>query len=605
MRGSSAYAVARPMNLHLAGLSGGQKRTLLGGIVFLASMVMLTALLLLLGYRESTTAAERHVSATAAALAAAAATDGNSPDFLYRHARDIGLDDATVLTLYTNELEPRSSWPLSGGLDLTPEELSSARAELLVRPAAKITRKRGDEKPAVEVIAKFAGSPFLVGVRASERSYFAQWRREAGGLVLFALFSISGMGVLVLQLVRSFHEEQRAARELDVVKALKQDAEDANAAKSEYLAIMSHEIRTSMSGVLGMAEFMLRSKLYKEQHSSMRVLYDAGQNLVQIINKVLDYSKIESGSMELSLAAFEPGDLVTRVGELFAKEAQNKNLTLEIFGVASPIWVLGDELRVRQILANLVGNAVKFTTCGGVSLALTAVPSSTNQNAMRLHFAVRDSGPGIACEMIPSLFQPFHQIDSGVARRFGGTGLGLSICKRLSDLMGGTLRVESTPGSGSTFHFEIECDRVGRLLEQPVDASPVEEAPRTPTSVLVVEDNLSNQKIVQMYLEGDGYTVSCASDGSEAVELFRVGKYDVILMDGAMPGMDGYEASRAIRAIELTERRGRTPIIATTANTGEENEMKCIHAGMDDFVPKPYRFSDLKVKMSKWVDATR
>lgn len=537
------------------------------------------------------------------ALAAVAAKDGNAPDFLSRHALAFRLDNRTVLTLYTGELETLNSWPKSSSPDLAPEERSRLRAALLAAPAVRIARTKGSDDSIIEVVAKSNGAPFAVGVRAPESTYMGTWRREALGLLALALLSMAGIGILVLLLVRSFQDQQRAALELDVVKELKQNAEDANAAKSEYLAIMSHEIRTSMSGVLGMAEFMLRSKLYKEQHSGVRVLYDAGQNLVQIINKVLDFSKIESGTLELSCVAFEPGDLVTRVGELFAKEAQNKNLTLEILSLPAPIWVLGDDLRVRQILANLVGNAVKFTSSGGVSLTLTATPSSQNENSILLHFIVRDSGPGIAHTMIPSLFQPFHQLDSGVARRFGGTGLGLSICKRLSDLMGGTLRVDSTPGTGSTFHFEIECERASRVIAEPVKMSAVEETPRTPASVLLVEDNLSNQKIVQMYLERDGYIVTCALDGNEAVELFKAREFDIILMDGAMPGMDGYEATRVIRAIERTNDRGRTPIIATTANTGEENEKKCIDAGMDDFVPKPYRFSDLKLKISKWTSS--
>lgn len=532
---------------------------------------------------------------------------GLRPGSVTTYAKNLDVDPGTHITVYSDDLYPISDWPGSEQLVLPAAERDTILAALKVSPVAKFHRQADGQARAggVAVFVRPIGSPVIVAMRAEPESSLQNWRVFTTGLVLLGIICLLACGYFWFRLIAAIQGHRVSLRDLNVLQEQKSVAENENRAKSEYLAIMSHEIRTSMSGVLGMAEFMLQSKLYKEQHTGVSVIYDAGKNLVQIINRILDFSKIESGKVELSLVSFEPGELLTRVADLFTKAAQNKHLTLEIVKPSTPIWVSGDDLRIRQILSNFVGNALKFTEVGGVVLSLSAAESPGSANHAILRFEVKDSGPGIPEQMLPELFQPFHQLHTSIARDFGGTGLGLSICKRLSDLMGGVVGVESTLGEGSTFFFEIECrrlipERLAAAAAEPEAATAT--ARSAPASILLVEDNLSNQNIAKMYLERDGYSVTCADDGVQAVDIFKAGRFDVILMDGSMPEMDGYEATRRIRAFEQETGAERTPIIATTANTGDENEAKCLNAGMDDFVPKPYRFSDLKVKINKWLN---
>ena len=524
---------------------------------------------------------------------------------LNRSSLSYGLMPKSVVSVFTDRMQPVSEWTGTAATMLEAEDAAAVLRALQTSGASAraVSRFGPGQDDGIAAFARNPGSSLIVGAYLSPRVYLNDWRRNTAALLTVMVLSFVAAGAFLVLRQSALDEHGETLRILKALMQEKREAEEANLAKSEYLAIMSHEIRTSMSGVLNMAEFMLRSKVYKEQHSGVRVLYDAGQNLVQIINKVLDFSKIESGTLELSLMPFEPGELLAKVGELFSQEAKNKGLTLEVVKPDSACWVTGDDLRIRQILANFVGNALKFTSAGGVSLSLS-VTASTNSDAQSiLHFAVRDSGPGIAEDRLNSLFLPFHQGDSLVARRFGGTGLGLSICKRLSDLMGGRVWVDSNPGLGSTFCFDVECERAGPVGQAPPlpDLSMPPSPLKKPASILLAEDNLSNQRIAKMYLEREGYKVSCADDGAQAVSLFKGETFDLILMDGSMPVMDGYLAAEAIRKLETAEGRPRVPIIATTAHTGEANELKCRDAGMDDFVPKPYRFADLKKKINRWL----
>ena len=508
--------------------------------------------------------------------------------FFIEYLRTMHFDTRGRLSIYSDERH------------ILDAKLNPDIATLFATPNLS-TRARGPGN----VSTQFGGAPLEIALQTSTSGVPPTWWRFCLLTVAVALSSLGGIIAITIVLDRWLRQHKMALVALAELEDLKRAAEDANRAKSEYLAIMSHEIRTSMSGVLGMAEFMLRSKLYKEQHSGVKVLYDAGQNLVQIINKVLDFSKIESGSLELIEVAFEAGELIGRVGDLYSKEAYNKGISLEIFRPSRPVWVRGDDLRIRQILTNFVGNALKFTTQGGVSISLRTEVVSGARDQLRLLFKVRDTGPGIAAGMQDGLFQPFHQARNEATREVAGTGLGLSICKRLSDLMDGKIWVESVEGIGSTFYLQVDCASAQSTDQISSPAAPElpHDGPVGRASILLVEDNLSNQEIARKYLERDGYTVTCADDGVQAVELFRTERFDIILMDGSMPVMDGYESTRRIRCIEAHEGRVRTPIIATTANTGDENEKKCLDAGMDDFIPKPYRFSDLRVKITKFASS--
>lgn len=526
------------------------------------------------------------------------------PDFVTAYIRKIVDDTRYSSAIYTPTLTPLGATNGFPASEVAPIErlrllkgLQRGDTVQAIIPASNSTFAN-----AIVAFDRIDKVPVVIGLKLESSHYLGSWYWSSGIVIVIAILSIGGLAATIYFALTKERKHQDALVELEFHKELKRQAEEASREKSEYLAIMAHEIRTSMSGVLGMAEFMLRSKLYKEQHSGVRVLYDAGQNLVQIINRILDFSKLESGTLEVVLAPFEPTDLIDRVADLFSKEALNKGISIQKMKPESALWVQGDELRIRQILANFVGNALKFTKTGSVSIVLHATDARQNSTHVKLVFEVQDTGIGIPLAVQGHLFKPFHQVDRNIEREYGGSGLGLSICKRLSDLMGGKIWLESEEGKGSRFFLELECERSMPVATEglALAANADDDPPGVRPSILLVEDNASNLKIATMYLERDGYRVTGALDGAEAILQYQSGDFDIILMDGAMPNMDGYEATRRIRAIEAKELRKRVPIIATTANTGKENEQRCTDAGMDDFVPKPYRFSDLKLKMARW-----
>ncbi|MBN9525699.1 MAG: PAS domain S-box protein [Alphaproteobacteria bacterium] len=359
-------------------------------------------------------------------------------------------------------------------------------------------------------------------------------------------------------------------------------AQAAMRAKSEFLAVMSHEIRTPMNGVLGMARLLMRSDLDEAQRDQVRTILDSGTALLGILNRILDFSKLEAGRAEVDLVEFAVRPLVADCMALLAPRAAEKELRFD-FSLADsvPPYCLGDANRIRQVLLNLVGNALKFTAAGGVTVSVYGAPIRDGQTLVR--FSVRDTGIGIADEAKTRLFSEFAQADSSIARRYGGTGLGLAISRRIAELLGGTIGVESREGAGSTFWFDVPLTPLAEL-------SPAKQASGgtalPPLRLLLVEDNPTNQKVAAMLLRQDGHAVDVASDGAAALELVDAGDYDVVLMDVQMPGMDGLEATRRIRA--RTDGRAAVPVIAMTANTFPEDIEQCREAGMDAHVGKPF-----------------
>jgi PAS domain S-box-containing protein len=374
----------------------------------------------------------------------------------------------------------------------------------------------------------------------------------------------------------------RKASERALVQA-KEEAESATRAKSAFLATMSHEIRTPLNGVLGMAQAMAMGEMTDQQRQRLDVIRQSGESLLAILNDVLDLSKIEAGKLELEQAEFDISELARGAHGTFQATAQAKGLAFDLKVERGARGVYrGDSVRVRQILYNLVSNALKFTERGGVNVVVS-------RKAKLLSIAVTDSGIGVAPEKLTSLFQKFEQADASTTRRYGGTGLGLAICRDLAELMGGTVRAESTLGEGATFTVDLPLARVGATPAKPVQAPAERGAPSDGAAlrVLAAEDNGMNQLVLRTLLEQVGVEPVIVGNGREAVAAWAREPWDLILMDVQMPEMDGPTAAGVIRARERAEGRPRTPIVALTANAMAHQVNEYMQAGMDDFVAKP------------------
>ena len=413
---------------------------------------------------------------------------------------------------------------------------------------------------------------------------------------LLFLAAATGVTVAIVNQSRGYLRElsrlvDERTRDLQQEKAR---AEAASQAKGEFLANMSHEIRTPLNTVLGLTSLVLRSPLAPEQKEQLQLVQQSGEALLAVISDVLDVSKIEAGQLELELAPFPVRTCVQEALTLVSHKASGKGLPVHCrVGDEVPAAVESDASRLRQILVNLLDNAVKFTERGEVRLEVAAAPADGGR--MEVQFTVRDTGIGIAPEALERLFKPFVQGDSSMSRRYGGTGLGLVISRRLAERLGGRLWVESEPGRGSAFSFTIRCrpaPQVDLPVEEPADLA---DAARHPWNILVAEDNPLNQKVVVLMLESLGYRADVAGDGFSVLEALRRRSYDLILMDVQMPGMDGLEATRRLRA-ELPVKR-QPWIIALTANVLAEQRVACLEAGMDDFLGKPLVIAELRTAL--------
>jgi signal transduction histidine kinase/CheY-like chemotaxis protein len=467
---------------------------------------------------------------------------------------------------------------------------------LLILAAALILRRawRGDQEARVIAI----GGAIMTALEAAELA------RNVFGIRLPVDVSVAPFGfaaVIVAMSLALSYRFRRVHEELDRLRfRLEEEVEQrthdlagardqalaAYRAKGEFLANISHEIRTPMNGILGTAELMERTPLSEEQRKQLHIIQVSSRALLTLLNDVIDFSRIESESLAIERRAFHPEEVLAECVEIMTPMAEGKRLRLEpeIAGACVPL--LGDRNRTRQVLLNLVVNAIKFTPAGAVRIAL----SSRNIEGGRVEarFTVTDAGPGIAREDLGRLFVAFQQLDGSSSRAHGGAGLGLAISKRLTELMGGTISVESAPGRGSAFSFTIAGERApDDAVAEPAPARTMADAPAL--RVLLAEDEAINRIVVSSMLEQLGHHVASVTNGSDALEALERDSFDVVLMDVQMPGLDGLETARRIRAS-----RANIPIIALTARALAGDRERCMDAGMNDYLTKPVKLDDLR-----------
>ncbi len=412
-----------------------------------------------------------------------------------------------------------------------------------------------------------------------------------GMLALAFLFASDG-AMRLLAARRRFNENQRELREA------RQRAEEATAAKSEFLANMTHELRTPLNTIIGFTGVLRATPgLPGRSERHVRLVHEASLGLLELVNSVLDFSKLEASAVTLEDRPFDPLAAAQIATDMLAQQAEAKGLTLTLLQEGQVRPLSGDGARLRQVLLNFLSNALKFTAQGGVTVTVRQSPQDKTLDRLRIEVA--DTGVGVTADQLGRLFDRFTQADSSVSRRYGGTGLGLAICKKTLELMGGSVGAESEPGRGSTFWLEVALPWTEAAVED--EPSLAGAAPVRPIRLLLAEDVTVNRELIQTLLEPFAVEIVCAEDGAIALELFQAQDFDLILMDMQMPVMDGLAATRAIRG--LADPRGQAvPIIAMTANVLPEQVARCLDAGMDDHLGKPISPAALLGIINRWAD---
>lgn len=439
--------------------------------------------------------------------------------------------------------------------------------------------------------------------RGLQRFEVTQFHRKGHPLLLEVNASVveyRGQSVL-LCLHRDLTEQRRA----EALRLAKEAAERGSEAKGQFLANMSHEIRTPMGGILGITGLLRKTELGTKERQYVEIIEEAARGLLTLIDDILDFSKIEAGKLVFEEAVYDVHQIVEQVVQLMATTAESKGLDLSVsMDEHVPRHLIGDGRRMRQVILNLLGNAIKFTEVGHVSLNVETLRSMQ----ARVRFTVTDTGIGIPAEVQERLFHTFTQADETMSRRFGGTGLGLAISQRLVELMGGSLGFDSEPGFGSTFWFEVPVqaateDQVDAVESEPLKERSAQEAvapedSRKPSRILLAEDNEVNRLVAMAQLEALGYHADAVDNGYEAIAALGEQNYELVLMDCQMPNLDGYEATRQVRQ---DPRWSELPIVALTAHAMAGDREKCLEAGMNDYISKPFEEDELRQVLDRWL----
>ncbi|MBI4892206.1 MAG: response regulator [Acidobacteria bacterium] len=468
------------------------------------------------------------------------------------------------------------------GLGMAPTELAVASTREASKYADEL-RAEIDDMMADGVVGRLM-APWNYYYSGEVEALYKEEEAHRARQISMALAAVLGLAALGLLRVAWRMQEAR------------QQAQGANVAKTQFLAVMSHEIRTPLHGLLGISALLKDSKLDAEQREFVELIEQSGKSLLELVNDILDLARIERGKMELAMAAYEPRRLFDSVLRAWQPQARRKGFELKLEGLGHlPLKATGDEAKLRQILNNLLANAIKFTEHGAVIVRVKPAAGGAGEV---LRVEVEDTGIGIAPENLSRIFEQFRQADSSISKRFGGTGLGLNIARRLVELMGGEMGVESEAGEGTVFWFTVRMTAGNEDAKAPAAFSAKRRSPghRTAARVLLAEDNPVNQRIAEKLLTRSECCVTTVANGREALEALRRQEFDAIFMDCQMPEMNGLEAAVEIRKLGL-----EVPIIALTASAMPEEKEKCLAADMDDFLTKPIDLGELDRVLRTWV----
>jgi len=533
---------------------------------------------------------------------------GVSCDFFADFFHRVNLGDEASISLYRDDFTLLSRWPQNADLigrqvrsGTTYQVISSGKQHDVVLSDGPRAASGWQPVSRMGAVRRVRDYPLIINATITEDMLLRGWW---GNVRLTAAVALVSMAAVLVAFRLMALLIARRERDAEQALGLKARADAASEAKSRFLAMMSHEIRTPMNGILGMSELMLGTALDDTQRAYAANVHQGTVELLAIINDVLDFSKVESGHLALDAQAYAPAQLIAQVVALHQAGAERKGLRIDTRVAALPGLVEGDPARVRQVLGNLLSNAIKFTPAGRIEIEFSAAPRDDGRRWL-LRYEVSDNGIGISAAGQQRLFEPFSQADQGISSQYGGTGLGLAICKRLVELMGGAIACRSAPGEGARFSFELPS----RLLAAAPAAAPPPD-PATPPlgagrRVLLVEDTAMNRQLARILLHKLGWEVDEAHDGQQALDALALRRYDLVLMDCMMPVMDGYEACARLRAREAAQGLARTPVIALTASAIEGDRERCLAAGADDYLTKPFSAAGFGAALARRFDDGR